>query len=210
MKTYTDIKSARRHQRQLTEYFNCYKARQEELRQYIRDKNLQKDAPLDIRLQIFAYRKTMNHIQEEIKQLNKNIRRLDQEATQRDIERVKREFPNLFNHSKVIDADGTESYYTEEFRKKLVSKVNKTASRINKKARDKQIYNLLVDLRDLSDAFNKMGGYLYSSICADEINEILAKLKKYGVDVDYYQVMPGRVTFPTLYKLIEKYEKGGE
>ena len=71
----------------------------------------------------------------------------------------------------------------------------------------KEIYDNLVQLKNLSEAFNNMGGYLYSSICADEINEILAKLKKYGIDVDYYQLMPGRVTFPTLYKLIEKYKE---
>ena len=35
-----------------------------------------------------------------------------------------------------------------------------------------EIYNLLINLRDLSNAFNQMVGSLYSGICADEINEI--------------------------------------
>ena len=75
----------------------------------------------------------------------------------------------------------------------------------------KEIYSLLIKLRDLSDAFNKMGGSLYSGICADEINEIINTLnEKYGVKVSYYQPSAGRVSFTNLQSLIEKYEESGK
>ena len=70
-----------------------------------------------------------------------------------------------------------------------------------------EIYNLLINLRDLSNAFNQMVGSLYSGICADEINEILDTLnEKYGVKVSYYQMTPGRVQFNNLDSLIKEYQ----
>jgi hypothetical protein len=77
--------------------------------------------------------------------------------------------------------------------------------------RRKEIYDLLIQLRDLAKAFNSMTGYLYSGICADEINEIIDILKnKYDVKVNYWQPSEGRVSFTNLQSLIEKYEKSGE
>ena len=77
--------------------------------------------------------------------------------------------------------------------------------------RKKEIYDLLIKIRDLSEAFNNMGGYLYSSICADEINEIINTLKnKYDVNVNYWQPSDGRVSFTNLQSLIEKYEESGK
>ncbi len=75
----------------------------------------------------------------------------------------------------------------------------------------KEIYDLLIKLRDLSEAFNNMTGYLYSGICADEINEIIETLKnKYDVNVNYWQPYDGRVNFTNLQSLIEKYEESGK
>ena len=77
--------------------------------------------------------------------------------------------------------------------------------------RRKEIYDLLIKLRDLSKAFNDMTGYLYSGICADEINEIIETLKtKYDVNVNYWQPYDGRVSFTNLQSLIEKYEENGK
>lgn len=74
-----------------------------------------------------------------------------------------------------------------------------------------EIYDLLIKLRDLSKAFNNMVGYLYSGICADEINEIIDTLKtKYDVNVNYWQPYAGRVNFTNLQSLIEKYEESGK
>ena len=70
-----------------------------------------------------------------------------------------------------------------------------------------EIYNLLINLRNLSNAFNQMVGSLYSGICADEINEILDTLnERYGVKVSYYQMIPGRVQFNNLDSLIKEYQ----
>jgi hypothetical protein len=79
MKLYKDIKEARAHQRRLKEWFNWYRIRQEELRKYVSENHLTKDAPTDIRLQIYAYRKVLNIIQEDLKVLERNIRDLDRE-----------------------------------------------------------------------------------------------------------------------------------
>ena len=70
-----------------------------------------------------------------------------------------------------------------------------------------EIYDLLIQLKKLSEAFNQMIGSLYSGICADEMNEILDELKKMDVKVTYYQYIPGRVRFTNLDKLIEKYNE---
>ena len=77
--------------------------------------------------------------------------------------------------------------------------------------RRKEIYDLLIQIRELAKAFNNMTGYLYSGICADEINEIIDTLKtKYDVNVDYWQPSAGRVSFTNLQSLIEKYKESGE
>jgi len=89
--------------------------------------------------------------------------------------------------------------------KTMIDKINKASKFIDENIRKKQIYDNLIELKKLSEAFNKMGGYLYSSICADEMNVILEKLKKYQVEVNYYQWIPGRVEFSNLDKLIEQY-----
>lgn len=70
----------------------------------------------------------------------------------------------------------------------------------------KEIYDLLIQLRKLSEAFNQMVGYLYSNICADEISGLINELKeKYNVTVNYYQYMPGRICYTNLDRLIELY-----
>jgi len=75
-----------------------------------------------------------------------------------------------------------------------------------KNLRKKYIFELLIELKNREEAFNKMIGSLYSNICADEINEIIWELEKFDVKVDYYQYKPGRVTFTNLEKLLEKYK----
>lgn len=74
----------------------------------------------------------------------------------------------------------------------------------------KYIQESLYKLKKLSEAFNLMGGSLYSGICADEMNDIILTLNEtFGIDVDYYQYMPGRVEFTNLKTLIEKYGNEG-
>ena len=97
---------------------------------------------------------------------------------------------------------------------KRITELNKNIRQLDRELtkkvvrQKKEIYSLLIKLRDLSDAFNKMGGSLYSGICADEINEIIDTLnEKYGVEVSYYQPFAGRVSFTNLQSLIEKYEE---
>lgn len=69
-----------------------------------------------------------------------------------------------------------------------------------------EIYDLLIQLRKLSEAFNLMGGSLYSGICAGEINELIDTLnEKYNVKVNWYQYVPGRVGYTNLDRLIELY-----
>jgi len=72
----------------------------------------------------------------------------------------------------------------------------------------KEIYDLLLQLKSLSEAFNQMVGSLYSGICAGEMNDILDTLNgKYNVKVNYYQYIPGRVNYTNLDRLIELYGK---
>jgi hypothetical protein len=74
----------------------------------------------------------------------------------------------------------------------------------------KYIQESLYKLQKLSEAFNLMGGTLYSGICADEMNDIILTLNEtFGIDVEYYQYMPGRVEFTNLKTLIEKYGNKG-
>ena len=69
-----------------------------------------------------------------------------------------------------------------------------------------EIYDLLILLRKLSEAFNHMIGSLYSGICAGEMNDIIDTLnEKYNVKVNYYQYIPGRVRYTNLDRLIELY-----
>jgi len=117
--------------------------------------------------------------------------------------------------SKVIRRNSQQSYHwksdgSDEL--SLKEDVWNSVKRYVKPAdRRKEIYDLLIKLRDLSKAFNDMTGYLYSSICADEINEIIKTLKtKYDVNVIYWQPCAGMVSFTNLQSLIEKYENGGE
>ena len=51
-----------------------------------------------------------------------------------------------------------------------------------------------------------MTGSLYSSIVADEMNDIFNTLKdKHSIDVQFYQPCEGRVTFYNLDELINEY-----
>lgn len=71
---------------------------------------------------------------------------------------------------------------------------------------NRSILKLLVELKGKGEVFNKMGGSLYSGICADEMNKILDELKfKYKVAVSYCQYVPGEIEFGNLDELIEKY-----
>lgn len=47
---------------------------------------------------------------------------------------------------------------------------------------NESILNLLTKLKDTGESFNKMGGHFFSSIIADQMNEICDKLwSHYGV-----------------------------
>lgn len=84
----------------------------------------------------------------------------------------------------------------------MEQKVFNTIEEVNKEA----ISNLLNKLKSLGETFNQMGGYLYSSIIADEMSKINNELyTKYGVDVKFWQPCDGRVCWINLNELIEKY-----
>ena len=71
----------------------------------------------------------------------------------------------------------------------------------------KEIYDLLCELKEKGKVFNMMGGSLYSSICADEMNDIMYKLQyRHFVHVDFYQPCEGRVKFYNLDELIDEYK----
>jgi len=71
----------------------------------------------------------------------------------------------------------------------------------------KEIYKLLCKLKEISNIFNMMNGSLYSSICADEMNDIYNRLKdKHSIDVQFYQPCEGRVAFYNLDELIDEYK----
>ena len=91
MKKYTDIKEAQSVLRKLTEMFNYCKEKKEKLSSTLTD-----NEPFDVRCEAYVYRLGLSEMQKRIIELKKNIKQLEREATQRDIERVKREFPNLF------------------------------------------------------------------------------------------------------------------
>ena len=112
--------------------------------------------------------------------------------------------------SKVIRRDSQQSYHWKSDGSDEISLKrdvwNSVKGYVKPADRRKEIYDNLIKLKNLSEAFNNMGGYLYSSICADEMNEIIHTLQnKYEVNVEYWQCMPGRVDFTNLDKLIEKY-----
>jgi len=90
---YTDIKEARRQLRLLQYTFRNLQLRQEHLREYIHQYG---DEDADIRIEVCDNRLMLGKLQKRIQKLNGNIVKLDKEATQRDIERVKREFPEFF------------------------------------------------------------------------------------------------------------------
>jgi hypothetical protein len=71
----------------------------------------------------------------------------------------------------------------------------------------KEIYDLLCELKEKGKVFNMMTGSLYSSICADEMNDIYNTLKdKHSIDVQFYQPCEGRVVFYNLDELIDEYK----
>lgn len=71
----------------------------------------------------------------------------------------------------------------------------------------KKIYELLNELKWKGEAFNQMGGELYSRILADEMTKINNELRyEYGVKVDYWQPRDGRVAWINLDQLIEDYK----
>lgn len=74
---------------------------------------------------------------------------------------------------------------------------------------NKTVLEKLIELNRLGEVFNKMGGYLYSNICAVEISELLNDLKKHhNVEVDWSQPCMGRIEFINLNDLINKYSNG--
>lgn len=84
----------------------------------------------------------------------------------------------------------------------MEQKVFDTIEEVNKEA----ISKLLNELKLKGEIFNQMGGYLYSSIIADEMTKINNELyTKYGVDVKFWQPCDGRVCWINLNELIEKY-----
>lgn len=71
----------------------------------------------------------------------------------------------------------------------------------------KEIYDLLCELKEKGKVFNMMNGSLYSSIYADEMDNIYKRLKyTYSIDVQFYQPCDGRVVFLNLDKLIDEYK----
>lgn len=69
-----------------------------------------------------------------------------------------------------------------------------------------EIKKLLNELKWRGEAFNEVGGFLYSNILADEMTSILNDLKSHDVEVSYYQHVPGRIHFNNLDELIKKYD----
>ena len=105
--------------------------------------------------------------------------------------------------ARIMEESENEMRETKQRQDRILNKLSK--------AKDMSLEEMLTELKKLSEAFNQMGGYLYSTICADEMNGIIIKLReKYQVDVNFSQYRPGRVQFINLDKLIEKYEKSGK
>ena len=67
------------------------------------------------------------------------------------------------------------------------------------------VLQLLTRLREQGDTFNRMGGSLYSSVIADEMNETYDQIRSYGVEVKFLQPCDGRVEWINLDELIEEY-----
>lgn len=84
MINYIDIKEARRQLRLLQYTFHNLQERQEHLRSYIHTYG---DSDVDIRQEICENRIMLGKLMKRIKLMNKNILKLDQAATMRDIER---------------------------------------------------------------------------------------------------------------------------
>ena len=78
MKTYTNIKQARSDLRKLTEMYQYINDKKEEL-----NATLSSDSSYDKRAEAFAYRLALNEMQNRIKEIKKNIKRLDTEITEK-------------------------------------------------------------------------------------------------------------------------------
>lgn len=83
MKTYTNIKQARYDLRKLTEMFQYIRDRKEEL-----NATLSSDSSYDKRVEAFVYRLALNEIQNRIKEIKKNIKKLDTEITEKHLQDI--------------------------------------------------------------------------------------------------------------------------
>ena len=83
MKTYTNIKQARSDLRKLTEMFQYIRDRKEEL-----NATLSSDSSYDKRAEAFVYRLALNEMQNRIKEIKKNIKRLDTEITEKHLQDI--------------------------------------------------------------------------------------------------------------------------
>jgi len=142
MKTYNSKSEAVKDYAFLKHMYEWFREQQVSLRKHLRDTNRQDDAPFETRMHIFAYRKAMNALHEDIRQINKEIRRLDVESTERQLqERIKRDSErckktfDAFKGAEVVDKNGIKYYVTEEHHKEIMDKINKAADEINRKTR---------------------------------------------------------------------------
>ena len=84
MKKYTDIKEARHDLRELTLMYQYCNDKQEELKRTLTSNSFFND-----RCEAFAYRLGLSEMQNRIREMKAQIRKLDQESTARDVERQK-------------------------------------------------------------------------------------------------------------------------
>ena len=71
---------------------------------------------------------------------------------------------------------------------------------------DKEIYGLLIKLKELGELFNQMVGDLYTGDIADQMNRIIYLEHKHKIIIKWIQPLR-RISFLNLNELIEKYEK---
>ena len=83
MKTYTNIKQARSDLRKLTEMYQYINEKKEEL-----NATLSSDSSYDKRAEAFVYRLALNEMQNRIKEIKKNIKRLDTEITEKHLQDI--------------------------------------------------------------------------------------------------------------------------
>ena len=81
MKTYTNIKQARSDLRKLTEMYQYINDKKEEL-----NATLSSDSSYDKRAEAFVYRLALNEMKNRIKEIKKNIKRLDIEITEKHLQ----------------------------------------------------------------------------------------------------------------------------